>query len=123
MVFIFTPCEMYRSTIAFWGRAFEPHQVKWHTSDREMFAICFGILSFHHLLAGREFTVYTDHAALVSMRESDSEKINWMKEKLTVYNWTARSIKGKENVIGDGMSRIFVAEERVDSILRHEEVS
>jgi len=100
--------------IAFWGRAFEPHQVKWHTSDREMFAICFGILSFHHLLAGREFVVYTDHAALVSMRESDSEKINRMKEKLTVYNWTAKSIKGKENVIGDGMSRIFVDEDKVD---------
>lgn len=97
--------------IAFWGRAFSDYQVKWHTSDREMFAICFGITTHHHLLAGRAFTVYTDHAALVSIRESASEKINRMKEKLAGYDMTMRDIEGSKNVVGDGMSRIFIDEE------------
>jgi hypothetical protein len=108
--------------IAFWGRAFQAHQVRWHTSDREMFAICYGILGYHHLLAGRKFIVYTDHAALTSLRESESEKINRMKEKLTIYDWTARSIKGTDNIIGDGMSRIFVEEENQGSIIEDDEI-
>jgi hypothetical protein len=100
--------------IAFWGRAFSDYQIKWHTSDREMFAICFGILQYHHLLAGREFVVYTDHAALTSMKESASEKINRMKEKLSIYNMKLLGIAGKENPIGDGMSRIFISEDNYE---------
>ena len=96
--------------IAFWGRAFEDFQVKWHTSDREMFAICFGVTTHDYLLGGRSFIVYTDHAALLSIRESASEKINRMKEKLSRYDMTIQGIAGRDNVIGDAMSRIFVEE-------------
>ena len=97
--------------ISFYGRAFADYQVKWHTSDREMFAICFGVTTHHYLLAGRSFKVFTDHAALLSIRESASERVNRMKEKLTSYNMTLHGIAGKDQVVGDGLSRIFVNEE------------
>jgi hypothetical protein len=99
------------TAIAFWSGAFSAYQVKWHTSDREMFAMVYGIVMYHHLLAGRPFTVYTDHSALVSMRESASEKVNRMKEKLSIYNMELKDIAGKKNCIGDGLSRIFINEE------------
>lgn len=99
------------TAIAFWSGAFTDYQVKWHTSDREMFSMCYGIMMYHHLLAGRPFTVFTDHSALVSMRESVSERINRMKEKLAIYDMTLADIAGKRNCIGDGLSRIFINEE------------
>jgi hypothetical protein len=110
------------TAIAFWSAAFSKSQVKWHTTDREMFAICYGVTLYHHLLAGREFTVFTDHSALVSMNQSDSDKVNRMKEKLSIYNMKRAFIKGSNNHIGDGMSRIFIKEEDYEPPEGDEEV-
>ncbi len=50
--------------IAVFSKAFKNSQRNWSITDKEQFAIFFGVQAFHHLLAARPFTVNTDHAAL-----------------------------------------------------------
>ena len=108
--------------IAFYGKMFEEHQVKWHTSDREMFAICYGMLGFHHLLAGRKFVVFTDHSALKSIKDSVSDKINRMKNKLADFDYEIRGIEGSKNYVGDGMSRLFAREHDGEPVTEDAEI-
>jgi hypothetical protein len=94
--------------IHFFSKALSPSQRKWSVSDKEAFAILYGVLHLHQMLAGRKFTVFTDHKALLYMeKESASEKVERIKLKLSRYDITYQYIKGEDNIIADSLSRDF----------------
>ena len=48
------------------SRKFFNTQMNYGTMDKEAFAIVDALTSFHHLLAGNEFTIVTDHQPLIT---------------------------------------------------------
>ena len=69
--------KMVERDIAFFSKTFSASQRKWSTSDKEMYAIYYGVRSLHHYLAGRNFFILSDHEALrYDERDSNSAKIN-----------------------------------------------
>jgi hypothetical protein len=96
------------SIIAVFSKAFKESQRNWSITDKEQFAIFFGVETLHHLLAARSFTVHTDHAALFyTTVQSDSKRVQRMREVLGRYQITYVHIKGTDNVFADALSRVF----------------
>lgn len=96
------------SPIKFFSKSFSAAEKKWSVSDREAYAIVFGVLHLHNFLAGRPFTVFTDHRALIYNDQSVSAKIERIKLKLSTYDITYKYIKGEDNIIADALSRDFI---------------
>jgi hypothetical protein len=99
------------SIIAVFSKAFKDSQRNWSITDKEQFAIFFGVETLHHLLAARSFTVHTDHAALFyTTVQSESKRVQRMREVLGRYQITYVHIKGTDNVFADALSRVFYEE-------------
>jgi len=50
--------------ISYGGRGLRPCEKVWSVSDQECLALLTGIREYHVYLAGRPFSVYTDHLSL-----------------------------------------------------------
>jgi hypothetical protein len=50
--------------LGFYYKKFDPAQVCYSATDRELLACCSGIRHFRWMLEGRRFTIYTDHKPL-----------------------------------------------------------
>ena len=72
----------------------------------------FGVLHLHNFLAGRPFTVFTDHRAHIYNDTSVSAKIERIKLKLSTYEINYKYIKGEDNIIADALSRDFTEKEQ-----------
>jgi transposase InsO family protein len=94
--------------ILFLSKKLSKTQRNYSVSDKEMVAIFFCIKSAHQLLAGRTFTVYSDHRPLESNRSSASPRIERMKIALQEYDFVIKYLKGAENESADLMSRLMV---------------
>ena len=76
-------------------------------TDREFFAIRYSLEKWQHLLANRQFVIYTDHAALTYLQSSSHvsrRNARWL-EFLSQFNFEMRHIAGNKNV-ADHLSRI-----------------
>ena len=96
------------SPISFFSKSFTTQQRNWTVSDKEMFAIFYGVKLYHCLLAGHEggFEVMSDHSALhFNSVVSASPKIERMKAFLSLYDIKYVFIAGALNVVADGLSR------------------
>ena len=52
------------------SRKFSNAQMNYGTTDKEALAIIDALTAFHHLLAGNEFTIVTDHQPLMYLKTS-----------------------------------------------------
>jgi len=52
------------------SRKFSNAQMNYGTTDKEALAIVDALIAFHHLLAGNEFTIVTDHQPLMYLNIS-----------------------------------------------------
>ena len=92
--------------IRFLSKSFEHRLTKWSTIQQEGFAIYYAITSWDFLLRDRHFTLHTDHDNLTMLKaESNDKVVRWM-TALQVYDYSVQHIKGKDNVVADGMSRM-----------------
>src|SRR5689334_3003725 len=48
-----------------WSRKYKPSEMNYHTTEQEKLAVVCALQQFEHLLRGMEFTICTDHCALV----------------------------------------------------------
>ena len=93
-----------------WSRKLTPCQQRYSTTDREWLAAVECITRvWRHWLLGKEFVLYTDHAALREVLTKKGEdfthrQLRWY-ERLEPYTFTVVHIKGKENVVSDALSR------------------
>ena len=95
--------------IAFYSSKLEPHQRNWPPYDRELLGCFKSVRHFRHMIEGRKFTLYTDHASLVpSMtKKSDPQTIRQTYQLACISEYTTdiQYLKGKANVVADALSR------------------
>jgi hypothetical protein len=93
--------------VAYGGRSFNEHERKYSPTEAEAAAVIAGIKHFDMYLRGNEFTVFTDHAALVWMfniKAPTGRLARWAMF-LQQYKHTIKSKPGKSNANADGLSR------------------
>ena len=93
--------------IGYAGRGFTSAEKNYHTTDKELLAVVFGVQYFRVYLAGNEFDIHTDHAGLrqiLTTKNLEGRQARWV-TFLQGYNFTPYHIKGVNNVIPDCLSR------------------
>ena len=93
--------------IAFASRALSKSQRRYSTTRREMYAVVFFMQYFKHYLLGANFTLRTDHKALVwlkSFKDTEGILARWI-EKLEPFDFTVVHRKGSQHGNADGLSR------------------
>lgn len=94
--------------IAYASRSLNGHEQRYSTIEKELLGMVWATKHFRPYLYGRKFTIRTDHRPLVwlnNMKEPNSKLQRW-KIKLNEFDFQVEYIKGKENVVADGLSRI-----------------
>ena len=88
-------------------------------TDKELLGVYFAVRKCEFYLIGHMFVVYTDHEPLIHLkafRNLVEKRFRWINYLETV-NTIIRYIPGKENVIGDYISRNIRAEEHLRVIV------
>lgn len=87
--------------------SFSPAQKKYCATERELAAIRFGVNHFKPYLYGRNFTIKTDHQALIYLEQMKSLDRRLMRtyEELQIGTYKIQHIKGENNVGADTLSR------------------
>lgn len=102
--------------LGFFSQKLSDTETRYPTYDRELLAIYRTIQHFEHLLEGRDFEVYCDHAPLsyAFTKKSNKRELPRRIEQLQyISEFTTKIIylPGKENIVADLLSRI----EQIDS--------
>lgn len=96
--------------LAFFSRKLTSAEGKYSTFDRELLAIYSAIRHFRHMLEGREFTVFTDHAPLTHALNQKSDKHSPRQirhlEFISQFTSDIRYLPGDQNSVADAFSRI-----------------
>jgi hypothetical protein len=110
--------EKVEYAVAYASQQLDETQEKWHTTDKEAYAIYHALKTFYHYLYGTKFTVETDHEALKGfpkITENMSRKvIRWA---LFAYEFDFQTVfrPGIANQNADGLSRIPEQKEVVET--------
>ena len=83
-------------------------QIRWSTYEKEAYAIYYAITELSYLIRDSFFTLRTDHANLVHIRDSGSDKVIRWKLAIQEYNFHIEHIKGEKNFIADALSRLVI---------------
>lgn len=97
--------------IAFASKALTRSQRNMGSTRKELLAAVTFTAHFRHYLLGDQFTLRTDHKALLwlhSFREADGLLARWI-ERLAVFNYTAVHRPGKQHANADALSRLHHA--------------
>ena len=101
----------YGHPIAFESKKLNPHQWNYPIHDKEMCAIMHALDRLRPFLLGKPFKVYTDHRSLVYFKTQpnlNQRQLRWI-ERDADYDCEILYKPGKENVVADALSRIYVA--------------
>lgn len=98
--------------VSFASRTLNGHEKNYSTIEKELLAIVWATKYFRPYLFGRKFVIKTDHRPLVWLNniKEPNAKIQRWKIKLNEFDFDINYIKGKENVIADGLSRLCYEE-------------
>ena len=93
--------------IATASKKFNKTERNWSATEREAFALKWGVTKFDFFLANRPFVVFTDHRSLIYMdrREFNNPKIKRWQAELQPYSFVVQYIEGESNVFADMLSR------------------
>ena len=104
--------------ISFFSVKLNTAQQKYSTFSRELLAIYLSIRHFHHLLEGRDFTVFTDHKPLTYALHVNTEKYTSRDTRqldyISQFTSDIQYIKGSDNIVADTFSRSTI--QSVDSV-------
>ncbi|KAF7686092.1 Retrovirus-related Pol polyprotein from transposon 17.6 [Cucumispora dikerogammari] len=95
-------------SVEYASRKLTPTEGRYGISEKELFAIVWGIQEFNLELRGRQFTLETDHKALEQIREEPdfiNNRLNIWIEKIQEYNLKVRYVKGEDMGLADKLSR------------------
>ena len=94
--------------VAYGSRKLLPRECRYATIEKECLAIVWAIRKFEFFLYGRVFEIHTDHKPLTFMqaKKMTNKRIMRWCMSLQEYRFRLVSIKGKENVAADAMSRL-----------------
>ena len=80
---------------------------RWGVMEQELFAFVFCVKTLSPYLLGKLFTVRTDHKNLVFLSNSTVPKLVRWRVVLSEYRFQIEHIPGAQNVVADGLTRIF----------------
>ena len=92
--------------IAFVSHSLSAQEIRWSTIEKECYAIVYCLNKLNYLLGDRAFTLRTDHKNLTYIDADNNEKVKRWKIAIQQYDVTIEYIKGPDNIIADGMSRL-----------------
>ena len=93
--------------IRYYSKTLVGPQLRWSTIEKEGYAIYMALMEFEYMLAGRRFTLRTDHSNLQYLNEAGSKKVyNW-KLAIQGFDMIIEYIKGNDNVVADVFSRLI----------------
>ena len=99
--------------VAFASCTFSKSQLNYSQIEKEAFSIVFGLKRFHQFLAGRSFTIITDHRPLLSLFAPDkpapvhtAARLQRWSLILSSYKYSLQFRKTSEHLDADCMSRL-----------------
>lgn len=95
------------------SKKFTPTEGRYGISEKEMYAIFWGIKKFEYELRGRKFKIETDHKALIEIRRKPhfkNDRINRWVEKIQEFDFTIEYKQPETMVVADALSRIYTEE-------------
>lgn len=104
--------------VAYWSQELNPAQRKYQTTERECLAVILAIEKIRPYIEGLEFTVITDHASLLWLRnlKDPTGRLGRWALRLQPYRFTLKHRKGRFMVVADALSRAVGAIEEVSSV-------
>ena len=93
--------------VALLSQAFTDQQRRWHTAEKEAYAVFWAITKLRHLLLDRPFLIRTDHLNLTYIDTGTSDKIKRWKLALQEYQFKIEHVEGPKNIIADPLSRLI----------------
>ena len=96
--------------IAYASKSLTPAETRYANIEREMLAVVFGCLKFHHYLYGRSFVCNSDHQPLEKIHLkhlSDAPpRLQRLLLKLQPYDITIKYLPGHKVAVADALSRV-----------------
>lgn len=102
--------------IAFASKKLSHEHRNYTATERECFAVLFGVEKFRPYIEGAHFTVVTDHSSLkwlFNQQNLPGRLSRWV-TKLMKYSFTTIHRKGSSNLVPDALSRIYEQEQKAD---------
>jgi hypothetical protein len=99
------------------SRKFTPAQMNYCTWERELLAILEALMRWEDKLLGLQFTIVTDHQALVFFKEAPTgsqRRIRWW-EYLSRFDYKIQYLRGDKNLVADALSRYFASDKPGES--------
>ena len=93
--------------VGYFSDAVQNSQKNWSATTKEAFAMVLAVRHWHVYLAGRKFTLNSDHNPLVHMRQQKDPRgkfSRWITE-LEEYEYEVKYVPGVKNVKADPLSR------------------
>lgn len=92
--------------VAYGGKALSTDEKKFSTTEKECLAVLYGIAAYRPYLAHTEFTIVTDHKALVWLQTAKhTGRLERWALKIQEYNFKIVHRPGKSNCVADALSR------------------
>jgi transposase InsO family protein len=105
--YLFQVIDMKEVPIAFLSHLLSDSEVRWSTYEKEAYAIYYAFTELRYLIRDVKFTLRTDHANLVHIRNTGSEKVIRWKLAIQEYDFVVEHIAGEKNIVADALSRII----------------
>lgn len=93
--------------IAFISKTLSDTQRRWHTPQKEAYAIFYAFKQLDYLLRGVHFTLRTDHKNLIYINDTMTEMVIRWKIAVQEYDFDVEHIPGPQNIVADGLSRLI----------------
>ncbi|WUR04686.1 endonuclease [Vairimorpha necatrix] len=96
------------------SKKFTPTESRYAITEKEMYAVFWGIKKFEYELRGRKFKIETDHKALSEIRNKanfNNDRINRWIEKIQDFDFTIECRKPEIMVVADSIGRIYTEED------------
>ena len=97
--------------IEVWARAFTPAETNYSTTVQEKLAVVQALTHFEHLLRGVQFTLCTDHKALIGQgttgKPSTDRKLARWQTYMDTFAMDYAHIPGDGNLLADTLSRVW----------------
>jgi len=93
--------------IAYFSKKLLPAETRYSVHEIELLAIVCALQHWRHFLYRRQFTIYSDHKALIHWKTQpklNNRQVRWS-ELLADYNYTIVYKPGKDNQVADCLSR------------------
>lgn len=94
--------------VAFESKKLDDIQVRWHTREKELYAVIHALKIWRHYLYGSKFVVLTDHESIkyfCDRLKLRRKKARWT-DLMQDFDMEIRYRKGSENSVADALSRI-----------------